>query len=231
MTQAEGGTPSGQPAGRWLRSFWLQELARREDWPAFRAAWSPSIKSPALRCPCGLAISVPLTGWLTRRFGQVRLFTASVLLFVIASWLCGLAPNMATLITLLFTDANDQGGGVYQAVLEVDGAQMDRSLRALMKDAKSMASAKEIFATRCVPCHGPEGQGVIGPNLTDDYWIHGRSLVEIRRTISEGVPDTARAMVIVPVLLRTASEVEDLVERLEVTALGKGTARTVNVMR
>ena len=40
------------------------------------------------------AISVPLTGWLTQRFGQVRLFTASVLLFVIASWLCGLAPNI-----------------------------------------------------------------------------------------------------------------------------------------
>ena len=44
------------------------------------------------------AISVPLTGWLTQRFGQVRLFTASVLLFVIASWLCGLAPNMGMLI-------------------------------------------------------------------------------------------------------------------------------------
>ena len=44
------------------------------------------------------AISVPLTGWLTQRFGQVRLFTASVLLFVLASWLCGLAPNMPTLI-------------------------------------------------------------------------------------------------------------------------------------
>src|SRR6476660_8912806 len=40
------------------------------------------------------AISVPLTGWLTQRFGAVRLFTASVLLFVIASWLCGLAPNI-----------------------------------------------------------------------------------------------------------------------------------------
>ncbi|MGZ5041758.1 MAG: DHA2 family efflux MFS transporter permease subunit [Usitatibacter sp.] len=44
------------------------------------------------------AISVPLTGWLTRRFGQVRLFTASVLLFVIASWLCGLAPSIGMLI-------------------------------------------------------------------------------------------------------------------------------------
>jgi MFS transporter, DHA2 family, multidrug resistance protein len=44
------------------------------------------------------AISVPLTGWLTQRFGQVRLFVASVLLFVITSWLCGLAPSIGTLI-------------------------------------------------------------------------------------------------------------------------------------
>ena len=44
------------------------------------------------------AISVPLTGWLTQRFGQVRLFVASVLLFVLTSWLCGFAPNLETLI-------------------------------------------------------------------------------------------------------------------------------------
>ena len=46
------------------------------------------------------AIAVPLTGWLSQRFGQVRLFTVSVLLFTLASWLCGLAPNMATLIAM-----------------------------------------------------------------------------------------------------------------------------------
>ena len=44
------------------------------------------------------AISVPLTGWLTQRFGQVRLFIASILLFVLTSWLCGLAPNIESLI-------------------------------------------------------------------------------------------------------------------------------------
>ncbi len=44
------------------------------------------------------AIAVPLTGWLTQRFGQVRLFVTSVLLFVIASWLCGLAPTIESLI-------------------------------------------------------------------------------------------------------------------------------------
>src|SRR5436309_4810909 len=40
------------------------------------------------------AISVPLTGWLTTRFGAVRLFVLSILLFVLSSWLCGVAPNL-----------------------------------------------------------------------------------------------------------------------------------------
>jgi DHA2 family multidrug resistance protein len=44
------------------------------------------------------AIALPLTGWLSQRFGQVRLFLASILMFVLASLLCGLAPNMTTLI-------------------------------------------------------------------------------------------------------------------------------------
>ena len=44
------------------------------------------------------AISVPLTGWLTQRFGPVRLFTLATLLFVLGSWLCGLATNIEMLI-------------------------------------------------------------------------------------------------------------------------------------
>jgi DHA2 family multidrug resistance protein len=46
------------------------------------------------------AIALPLTGWLTQRFGAVRLFVTSILLFVLTSWMCGLAPNMTTLIVL-----------------------------------------------------------------------------------------------------------------------------------
>ena len=44
------------------------------------------------------AIAVPLTGWMSQRFGQVRLFVLSIALFVLTSALCGIAPNMATLI-------------------------------------------------------------------------------------------------------------------------------------
>ncbi len=44
------------------------------------------------------AIAVPLTGWLSRRFGQVRLLVASILTFVLCSWLCGVAPTIDLLI-------------------------------------------------------------------------------------------------------------------------------------
>src|SRR6201985_2382985 len=44
------------------------------------------------------AISVPLTGWLTDRIGRVRLFMASIILFVISWWMCGLAPTLPFLL-------------------------------------------------------------------------------------------------------------------------------------
>lgn len=44
------------------------------------------------------AISIPLTGWLTQRFGQIRLFTLSLVLFVLASFVCGFAPNLNLLL-------------------------------------------------------------------------------------------------------------------------------------
>jgi MFS transporter, DHA2 family, multidrug resistance protein len=44
------------------------------------------------------AISIPLTGWLTQRIGQVKLFVWAILLFVLSSWLCGIAPNLPVLL-------------------------------------------------------------------------------------------------------------------------------------
>lgn len=44
------------------------------------------------------AVAIPLTGWLVRRVGQVKLFVAAILLFVFSSWLCGMAPNLPVLL-------------------------------------------------------------------------------------------------------------------------------------
>ena len=55
-------------------------------------------------------------------------------------------------------------------------------------DNESLEAGKQIFTTNCVVCHLAEGQGLVGPNLTDQYWIHGGSYSDIVNTITEGVP-------------------------------------------
>ena len=52
----------------------------------------------------------------------------------------------------------------------------------------ALGLGRQAFATNCVACHESEGQGKIGPNLTDAAWLHGSSPSEIFRTIRDGVP-------------------------------------------
>lgn len=49
---------------------------------------------------------------------------------------------------------------------------------------------KTVFQSKCTSCHGPEGGGLIGPNLTDAFWIHGKgTLPDIVHVIEKGVPE------------------------------------------
>jgi cytochrome c oxidase cbb3-type subunit 3 len=75
-----------------------------------------------------------------------------------------------------------------QAKRSFGEAVTEEGLQKLALDPALMKDAQAIFAQRCLPCHGEHGQGVIGPNLTDAYWLHGGSLLDIHRTVSEGVP-------------------------------------------
>ncbi len=63
------------------------------------------------------------------------------------------------------------------------------ALMAASHDPAVLAAGKQVFATTCSPCHLADGGGVVGPNLTDDYWIHGNQPVQILNTVSEGVLD------------------------------------------
>lgn len=57
----------------------------------------------------------------------------------------------------------------------------------MSQNPETVSKGKAIFAQNCVACHGDKGQGGIGPNLTDKYWIHGSGPMDIRKTISHGV--------------------------------------------
>jgi cytochrome c oxidase cbb3-type subunit III len=56
-------------------------------------------------------------------------------------------------------------------------------------DAAGIAEGQKIFKQSCIACHGQNGEGGIGPNLTDVYWMHGGSMNDIYKTIKIGYPD------------------------------------------
>ena len=69
-------------------------------------------------------------------------------------------------------------------------AAIDESaVTAALADPAKLEMGKTTFTTTCVACHNADGGGNIGPNLTDDYWIHGATHKDILTTITNGVPD------------------------------------------
>ncbi len=58
----------------------------------------------------------------------------------------------------------------------------------VLKDEGSLADGKETFDKICSVCHGKFGEGLIGPNFTDEYWIHGGSMEDLFTVVIEGVP-------------------------------------------
>ncbi len=58
-----------------------------------------------------------------------------------------------------------------------------------MADATGIKAGQNLFETNCVACHLKDGGGMVGPNLTDNYWLHKGSLNDIYNTIKNGYPD------------------------------------------
>lgn len=56
-----------------------------------------------------------------------------------------------------------------------------------LKTPADLSTGKGIFATNCAPCHGPNAEGKVGPNLTDEFWLHGGEINHVYKTIKFGV--------------------------------------------
>lgn len=67
------------------------------------------------------------------------------------------------------------------------GNSVDETTVKLLTDVADLNAGKEIYKTNCVACHGANGEGLVGPNLTDDHWKHGGSIQSIFKTIKYGV--------------------------------------------
>lgn len=109
-----------------------------------------------------LAVILPLSGWITRRFGQVNTFTASVLLFTLTSWLCGIATNFNQL--LLFRALQGFAGGL---LLPLSQSLL---MRFYPPEKHGRALAIWGMATVVAPVLGP----ILGGYITDEWgwpWI------------------------------------------------------------
>ncbi len=72
-----------------------------------------------------------------------------------------------------------------QATAALDVAAMEAALA----DAGALAQGKATFAASCAACHLADGGGSIGPNLTDDFWIHGNTHRSMLTVVTNGVLD------------------------------------------
>ena len=68
-------------------------------------------------------------------------------------------------------------------------SNIDENNVVMVEDAGLLGKGRQVFNNNCAQCHKETGAGGIGPNLTDDYWIHGGSIQDIFRTIKVGVPE------------------------------------------
>jgi len=65
--------------------------------------------------------------------------------------------------------------------------RVDETTVKLTKDPAVLASGQAIFKQNCVVCHGQHAEGKVGPNLTDDFWLHGNKINDLFKTIKYGV--------------------------------------------
>jgi cytochrome c oxidase cbb3-type subunit III len=73
---------------------------------------------------------------------------------------------------------------------EASGAAATAAIVAVLGNPKNIHEGQEVFKARCVACHGDNAQGVIGPNLTDDFWINGQGRIQdIAQVVANGVPE------------------------------------------
>lgn len=127
----------------------------------------------------------PLPGWWRTIFWLTIVFAAGYWVwFHVAGW--GRTP--ADKYEVALAEYVEQKGQRERA--ELRDISEDYFVRSAQNPA-TLARGKEVYATRCASCHAPEGQGLIGPNLTDRFQLHGTTRMDIFKTVRGGVAGTA----------------------------------------
>ena len=85
--------------------------------------------------------------------------------------------------------AMEMGEAEKAKFLATQADAIDEKTVTLLTAEADLAEGKEIYTANCLVCHGANGEGTVGPNFTDKYWIHGGSINNLFTTIKYGVPE------------------------------------------
>jgi cytochrome c oxidase cbb3-type subunit 3 len=125
----------------------------------------------------------PMPGWLMAIWWGSLIFAAAYLAFYALSFGEG-------------TMEAEYRAGAQHAVTEVDAyfaahplvPPSSADLLASAANPAVLEAGRARFTRTCAPCHGDRAQGLIGPNLTDDRWIHGGKVEQVFQTVAKGWP-------------------------------------------
>jgi cytochrome c oxidase cbb3-type subunit 3 len=127
----------------------------------------------------------PLPGWWRAIFWASIVFAAGYWVwFHVAGW--GESPDQHYRASLAEYEGQKEQREAADAASVSEGV-----LATNIKDQKLVQHGAAIFASRCAACHNKEGQGLIGPNLTDNYQLHGATRMDVLKTVRDGVIGTA----------------------------------------
>ncbi|WP_375560075.1 cbb3-type cytochrome c oxidase N-terminal domain-containing protein [Bernardetia sp. OM2101] len=79
-------------------------------------------------------------------------------------------------------------GNVLKAQYLADMANSINEENVTLANVAGVTKGKTIFVKKCKTCHGENAEGLSGPNLTDEYWLHGGDIKSIFKTVKYGVP-------------------------------------------
>lgn len=123
----------------------------------------------------------PLPSW------WLNLFYVTIVFAVLYAgyYMTGVGPTLRQELTVQMQEVEKARANAPQPV-----DQGEAVFAAVASDPEKLKLGSAVYSGKCAACHGDKGQGLIGPNLTDDYWVHGKGKPnDILKTVAEGVAE------------------------------------------
>jgi cytochrome c oxidase cbb3-type subunit III len=115
-------------------------------------------------------------------------FYVSIFFAVIYLWryhVSHTAPLSGEELQIAMTQAEAQKA----LYLKKSANNVDENTVKMLTGTADIANGEKVFVQNCAACHGKAGEGIVGPNLTDDYWLHGGSINDVFKTVKYGWPE------------------------------------------